>query len=632
MSVPGVTRVPKEYHIDELTKPDHLRKLTTRTVETYPEDWIVVYELLQNAQDAIQTSDTDRGTVHIAMDLSEEKITVSDDGAGFPHDIYLLGLGGTDKDVSSPDTEWLNGKQGVGLKAVIYCTEYFRITSVINGKKWVAEAKNARTYLDGKDPPFAADTPEDVDEPNGTVVECTFPDGKLSRFVASLFRRYIDHIDDVLGQTVRSKLEKAIEYHFRTYAYAGCVNRLLGLSGPKEMQICVSISGITELDDFPRKVADILEHDGPLSCTFSNMHWDIADAVNTAPSGKWRPTVLSTHEAPERGDIARRTPDYLWTCKMTRSGEYVTLLRNKWLTNPIDVDGYADFFEQVSGIYIVVGSKTAFTKFNPGGPRQFLAATGIPSAHKLQPPARGADATYVTNNIHFVINLKADLNYGKQMITNTRLVGRASDFFKDAVRATLRNIAQNIVGAAVETGTADDVERITEGETDIIQRPDLGLTELSIRKEPADENLVIALFYELIGRGHIRDILTYSLHGRMTYDGRFVGKLSSQDEIPPPQTDNDLHNLEFKVHLADLIKDFEEGTKNPQNIQLVVVWDRRLRGKQHPDYQVNEIAQTAEEDRRFHRVQHVLKCNRTQRNIQLIVLKDLLKQLAQEQA
>ena len=103
-------------------------------------------------------------------------------------------------------------------------------------------------------------------------------------------------------------------------------------------------------------------------------------------------------------------------------------------------------------------------------------------------------------------------------------------------------------------------------------------------------------------------------------------------QLPPPQTDNDLHNLEFKVHLVDLIKDFEEGNKNPLELQLVVVWYRKLPGQPHPDYQVIELSETDQEDRRFDRVEYVLKCNRAQRNIQLIVLKDILKQLAQEQA
>ena len=82
---------------EKLLNVGNLRKLAARTVETYPMAWKVVHEALQNAKDAVRRTGH-QGRINILFDVAEQRVTVQDDGVGFPFKMDLLGFGGTDKD------------------------------------------------------------------------------------------------------------------------------------------------------------------------------------------------------------------------------------------------------------------------------------------------------------------------------------------------------------------------------------------------------------------------------------------------------------------------------------------------------------------------------------------------------
>jgi hypothetical protein len=108
----------------------------------------------------------------------------------------------------------------------------------------------------------------------------------------------------------------------------------------------------------------------------------------------------------------------------------------------------------------------------------------------------------------------------------------------------------------------------------------------------------------------------------LVYDGRAALQLSSQAEVPSPEVDADLRNVEFKLNLAALIDDFEQELKVPEEITLVVVWDDAL-STEITDYQVVDIEHTDDADRGFHRVTKALHCKRRARMIQMLVLSEL---------
>jgi len=124
--------------------------------------------------------------------------------------------------------------------------------------------------------------------------------------------------------------------------------------------------------------------------------------------------------------------------------------------------------------------------------------------------------------------------------------------------------------------------------TQALALPELGVEKLSFKKQPQYENDVIALFSELVAREYVRGFEILSVSSGSQYDGVVNYRFTRDREklIYNPTTNplgvpkaslsqKDLlgKNLEFKKSLADLINEFDEGSKSPQKIRFVVTWD-----------------------------------------------------------
>ena len=608
---------------DNLLNVANLRKLAARTVETYPTAWKVVHEALQNAKDAVRRNGQP-GTIDILLDVENQTVTVRDTGVGFPRDNSLLGFGGTDKDA---DPDWcLNGRQGVGLKAVILSTNHFSIDATNQGKKWSLKIKDADKFLEGGEPKFDITEHGDTDNPSGTTVSYRFREAMVSDFVVEVLAQQLPHLTEYLAVTARDRIALAFESYFRSYTYAGDVNALLGIGSPVQVDVNLEIvANSTPTGILPEELITELQS-GTVGSRFRCQHWDIKGAVDRTKSGRSRPTVLS-QALPPGGTLGRFNENFVYGGVLSSPAEYAQLLENPNLRRPIDQSKYQRLFEQLRGIYVVVGSRAVLNRYLISGPRQFIAADGTPTAHVLPGPTRGGDATYVSNNIHFVANVDAQLNYGKQTISNTRLVGLVSEYFSDAVRATLRNVAICFVGSLSSTSSADDIEDTTGTEQDVISRPTLADGLLNFKRIPRDENALIAIFFELLGRNDLTGYHFYSMSQKARYDGRASIQLSNQQAVPTPETDSNLRNVEFKLDVNDLIDDFETETKFPSEIQLVVVWDDTIKSE-ITDYQVLDVNYTEDVDRTMNGVEKVLHCKRHNRMIQMLVVQDFVRDLA----
>lgn len=609
-------------NFDQLLNAPNLRKLAARTVETYPNEWKVVHETLQNAKDAIRKTGQP-GRVDVVLDLANQSVTVKDTGAGFPRDNNLLGFGGTDKD-SDPD--WcLNGKQGVGLKAVILSTAEFSIEAVNQKKKWSLNIRDADRFIEGGDPEFQIVEHGETDEPSGTTVRYSFRDTLVSDFVRQVLDQQLPYVTEYLAENPNKEIALAIESYFRSYTYAGDVNVLLAVGTPPPVPIEINVELVAATEPTGRLPEKLLKEiqAGRLRCTFKSGHWNLKEAVDRTRSRRSRPTVL-TQALPQGGLLGRYNENFVYANTFSTENEYRQLLLNPNLRRPIEQSKYDRLFELLRGIYVAIGSRATLSRYLIGSPRQFIAADGTPTAHILPGPTRGGDASYVTNNIHFVANVDAQLNYGKQTISNTRLVGLVSEYFSDVVRASLRNVAICIVGSSWSSSSGDDVENSPFTETDVISRPKLANGRLNFKRVPRDENALIAIFFELLGRNDLTGYHFYSMSQRATYDGRASMKLNNMPETPSPNFDGDLQNVEFKLALEDLIDDFEHEIKSPNDVSLVVVWDDAIRAN-ITDYQVLDIEHTNDAERRMDGVEKVLQCKRQNRTIQMLVVQEFLQ-------
>jgi len=599
-------------------------RLLSNTVSTYPIEWIVIHEVLQNAKDAIQNSDREQGRIEITFDLSEQRVTINDNGRGFPYDLSLLGIGGTNK----LDDDWrIAGKIGVGLKAVLFSSSSFWLESVYGGYKWSMKINNAERYVDRNEGRLVVEEPTSTEEDTHTNVSYTFSRSNVSEFLSMIWDEYGVRVSNDLAISPLDKLKLAVEWYFRTYSYAGDVNKLLDLSEVKKITISITFRFNEEISNFlPSELVESMTGIESINIEFENKHWDIQEAIDRVRSGV--PRVYSINmDIPTGGRIGSFNRNYVWIRKLANSEDYAKLLDNDIVRDPPDPSEYDSLFERTRGIYVAIGSVPRMQKLNLESPRRCICANGVTSSHDIRQPTRGGEYT-LNRCIHFIMNVDANLTYGKQIIPDRWILGRINKFYEDAYRCTLRNIAKSIVGRMPNgSSTGSEVsDEIYPSEVGVLEREDLPLSDLSIRKIPYNEDTLIALFYELIGKGYLEGYRTYSLYRTGRYDAKMILKLEGRDEWRTPHQDRDLDTAEFKLRTMDLIRDFEEGAKLPEDIRLIVAWENDF--ENNPDYQVVNIEHTDDCDRRLPHVKLCLQNRRTGRLIQMLVLKDLVNELA----
>jgi hypothetical protein len=517
----------------------------------------------------------------------------------------------------------------VGLKVVIFSSESFQLNATYADegtgrlRKWACQITNGYRYLGGQvdDVEVEFQEPRDAEQADtGTTIRYRFPEkDNVLTLVNSIFDEYISPglIGDHFAVSARDKFRIAIEHYFRTHGYAANVNNLVGVETtiPTQVSITIIANESTTTMSLRPELGGFLSGTG-LSTNFSNKFWDAEEAVSRTRPGISKPSVLTTTFPNSEGNIGNYNENYIYLQKFAEWDSYQKLLANQRMRYPPDPARYQNFFRQhVAGLYLVVGSRENLKRYLIGVPRMHLiTASGIPSTHDINPPRDVGELGFV-NNIHFVVNLRQRLSYGKQSIKNPRLLGSVYDFFRDAFRSTLRNTARGITGT-VEPPPAP----IVTPSISTVSRPALGVSGLSIQKEPAEEAELIALFYELVGKGHLHEYETWSLMRSETYDGRFLIHYPNI-EIGTPSSDNDLSTIEFKLKLSDLIDDFDEGRKSPGEVKLIIVWQddfARSYPRGHTNYEVVEIVGTDLEDYSLDFIEHCLHDRRTGGKTQIL--------------
>lgn len=176
------------------------------------------------------------------------------------------------------------------------------------------------------------------------------------------------------------------------------------------------------------------------------------------------------------------------------------------------------------------------------------------------------------------------------------------------------------------------------------------VNEISITSEPTREQDVISLFNQLIAGGVIRGIKIMSTNEMFVYDGMYrvtfdggpTLHMFDEEENPLGVLEEHVEAgsgfrsspkiLEYKYNLNGLIENLEDGSKNSNDIDLVIVWETGN------DYSGNyEITSLLNEDnlaeRQYHGVSHVMtNVSSGQKELDLIVLSELISYLNDREA
>nr|WP_241426047.1 ATP-binding protein [Clostridium beijerinckii] len=551
---------------------------------SYANEWIIVFEGLQNALDAVENVTNPK--VKVVFNIEENRVSIYDNGNGFPCDKEFFGLGkGNKSDLNNPN---IRGEHGVGLKMIILCTRQFELITRNhkNNKLWYARFSDGFKFIESEDKEFFDDEYNIERLPKGynTLIEYSFPNSEVKpirllnirNFILNMFKDYekITPYSEFLKN--RDKAQLYIEHYFRTHSYSGDVNRLFDKKKPCEIEIIIqndnSIDEVQKSKIYAMELVDYWnkrEENNEYTIKFPSKYWDLTE-VYSNPTRKG----IFTEELLKRfNPNIKHGGSHIWIMKILDKEMLKDLLINSNLKNFNEANNYNTLIkDKIRGIYMVIGSASNSVKYSInnlllGKADQIIAADGVITTNPIKSPKKGKNQSYL-NNIHIVININDRVNYGKQGIKNPVLLSNIYKYFEQIYVSKLVQLAISVAG------------KIPNDNQNEYEEPEIVINELenmqgnlTIKKIPKHENTLIAIFYELIGRGVIKGIQSYHLSSYDRYDGKINIFSKINNKFKNVNRDADLMNMEFKINLSDLIKDFEDNTKNMSDLSLVVIWN-----------------------------------------------------------
>ncbi|MCD4677855.1 MAG: ATP-binding protein [Desulfobacula sp.] len=569
-----------------------LRKSAQNQLDSYADEWIIVFEAIQNALDAVEEEENPE--VKVVFDIEYNSVKVYDNGNGFPPDKEFFGLGKGSK--FRLRNQNIRGEHGVGIKMVILCSKQFELITKNDNQLWYARFNNGYKFLENEESEYFNDDYSEVERlPEGynTLVEYAFPLSKdsssrtisIRNFILSLFEHYenIRPFETYLGK--KKKTELYIENYFRTHSYSGDVNRLFDKKKPANIIVEIindnSLSKKLKKSTYPEHLLEYWE--APYLIQFPSKYWDLTEIYNEPQKkGFLNQDMLKSFTGSNR----KFGPSKIWVLKIEDKEQLNELLQNPMLKDYYDSKYFDSTINKIRGIYAVIGSGSNTGKYNINKlllnkADQIISADGVLTTNQIRTPKRGKNQNYL-NNIHIVINIEERVNYGKQGVKNPKLLSQIYKYFEDIYVKSLVDIAISVAGKQPKEVPLDDPDLI------ITDLNCLGMTNLSIKKEPKLENTLIALTYELIGKGILGGFNTYHLSSFDQYDGKANIKPPKKNEFRSINRDDDLSNIEFKVSLTDLIDNFETNVKRMEDLDLIIIWDNHIPDSIHK-YSIVEL-------------------------------------------
>lgn len=575
----------------------YIRTLIKDTIETYSGQWRLIHESIQNSHDSIQRRQGGtEGHIHIDMFVGSNKVVVRDDGTGIPISKFdsLFQLGATDKK-EEEFRRILKGSQGVGIKATIFSSTYFRVATAHSTGSWSIEVNDFYRYFEEE---FDGDVPDpqvDAQSPNetGTEVAYQLHDYSVSDFLHEVAEEYCRELSIEFLER-ESDLLEALKVYFQTNTYLGCLSALFGMIEERK-NITVSFSlhldyGTLEEHrqaSFPYSpfLNQDAYHGTILRRSFPANYCDF-DVTHSALDQHNKADVLYTHisEVLERPTPLERRKLLIQKFTPEQARYLIGNIRKDRVTNQhrLELDDaaiakHAPFLNKLNSVYLIVGPRQYLNHHLHLAPKQSIAVNGLPTNISLNPP-RGAGELGYLPNIHLIVDIDTTLGYGKKNIP-ARTKGQADAFFGDAW-SILRRVARAVVG---ERDAVEPTGRLLDKEQALAQYSDpanpIRPLDLPSKLIPQEEQDVIALFHQLIGDGRLSGYYPFRSSVDTVYDGLMYISMDMPPQMRSPVTLRDLKNVEFKLLLSQMIKDLEDGSnKVLGEMDLVIVWEDDYNG------------------------------------------------------
>ena len=569
---------------------DFVKTIIRDTVETYSGQWRLVHEAIQNAHDSIQlNTEFKRGKIEIQLSVGSNTVSVKDNGTGiaiekFPK-VFLIG--GSDK---TPEhlRKILKGSQGVGIKSTLFTSQIFKVESVHGDSFWECEVKDCYKF---NDPDFDVDIeppiPKPAHLPSGSIFTYSLHDYTVQDFLNEVVNEYCE---ETLYEELKNieELKTGIEIYFRTKTYLGCVQSMLGINPdlkPIDVEVKlhfdspsledhkgIDIARCSFISDesyyrkeishaFLGKYIDVLEMHNNLSHRnqADKVYTDFEEVLSHPPDQTLKKIFVQKLDK----DTVKRLLDQPKRDRQTRELSFEssrTLLRK-----------HKTVLERINGMYLVIGQRTYLANYFHIESKQHISINGLPTNISLNLPH---SALSYLNNVYVVLDADYPLGFGKRNLPS-RSKGIIDAFFLDAWHM-LRRVAPLVVGQ--KEGTDPSQFSVWNKEEELENYKDrdnlLGTLPLFFKTTPQEEQEVVALFFELIGRELLRGYFPFRVGGnRATYDALFFIDQNEGKKLPRNIKPSELKTVEFKFQLSGLIQDFMEEVKFLNEIDLVVCWE-----------------------------------------------------------
>lgn len=624
---------------------EFVKHIIQNTIETYSGQWRLVHEAIQNAHDAIQLNEKiDKGLIEIDLHLGTNKVVVKDNGIGISKEKFnhLFLLGGGDKDLFHAE-KILKGSQGVGIKATLFTSKTFKVQTTNDGISWDIELKDSYKFIeDGFDGDVPTPKFKKTDYASGTTIEYSLEDYSIEQFLNEIIEEnfYEIYADEKEKEEAEQKnltignVQEILEIYFRTKTYIGCLQALLDIN-PKLKPIEVTLNihldakSIKKHKETSVTKAPLFSEEKNLGKTFASKfdgkYYDLEERHTELKKKKlgvdrWYDnfeTIITNKPKEERRAILVQKFDknqakrLLYRTKRDKNNN-ITLEENPTLINR-----HSNVLNILNGIYLIVSKKKYLTQHFGIAPKQLLSVNGLPTNIVLNPP-RGALA--YLNNVHILIDVDTKLGYGKRNISGRRM-GIINNFFID-VWSMLRKVTPSIVGFQEEKSGADANAWNKEKEYDDFRNKDNIMQRFNyyFKTTPYEEQEVIALFFELLGRKKITGYFPFRVGINSIYDGLFYINENGKESIPASFPHRHLKVVEFKHKLSFLIRNFKEQDKYLEDIDLVVCWENDC-GDDETEYNVISL----ERDNIIPLPSATLRVQKGTKSCQVIVLKDFVE-------
>ncbi|GAA2991615.1 hypothetical protein GCM10020229_00170 [Kitasatospora albolonga] len=598
-----------------------------QTIDAYLPQHVFVGEVLQNALDAVRETAGGKHKIDLAIDFDSREVTIRDDADGFPNEPKLLFLGGGKKAGRK-----LAGQVGVGLKVVLFSSEAFTLRSRTAQGAFKFSVNGASSF----------DSPPEA-RPNLTMPRTFEPDSapldaigtEISyRFAqdSRVLESYLQEIEtEALPRGLRSEfvqtLTNAVQsgrYPTRFAALLACDLKRFSYLGMTELPntlrdtvVTITVKCASPVATLGNTIGELFDGKDNFSFHVPVGYLDMAETVSWAKPPK--PAPYAQNLGAGGVDLFKVQNGFNVTEYRTVE-DFEALLMNARGKLPDEIDSFRRLlFPKINVIRLTVARIPHFERYLPGGSQRVFSANGVVTRHSPD-LTKGRNQQYV-RCFDIVVDVDAELNYGKTHLKNMRLVGLLKNFVNEAYRSTIQNAASRFVGKA-------DPFQDDERSAAFWSRKDLKRPELTIKKVPADENDVIALFFELAGQGRFPQFQWYGLSQRDRYDARAVIKrLGDSEQVFDNLIESALRVVEFKIRAGAVTQDFDREDKNPRDIDLIIAYEEGT--STSPQFQFLDLADSDMQDRYpervFPHVKRVLRDTQSGYEVQVLLLQDCLE-------